>query len=79
MRQWSGPPRTSLSVSGGGGPGPRGGTVRPPVHGISLPPPTGRVPGSPMGGTTGVSLEQGLGLTDVSRGPETSVAMRPEA
>ena len=27
-----------------------------------------RVPGSPMGGTTGVSLEQGLGLTDVPRG-----------
>ena len=25
-------------------------------------------PGSPMGGTTGVSLEQGLGLTDISRG-----------
>ena len=28
----------------------------------------GRVHGSPMGGTTGVSLEQGLGLTDISRG-----------
>ena len=28
----------------------------------------GHVPGSPMGGTTGVSLEQGLGLTDVPRG-----------
>jgi len=28
----------------------------------------GRVPGLPMGGTTGVSLEQGLGLTDVPRG-----------
>ena len=27
-----------------------------------------RVHGSPMGGTTGVSLEQGLGLTDISRG-----------
>ena len=27
-----------------------------------------RVHGSPMGGTTGVSLEQGLGLTDVPRG-----------
>ena len=27
-----------------------------------------RVPGSPMGSTTEVSLEQGLGLTDVSRG-----------
>ena len=27
-----------------------------------------RVYGSPMGGTTGVSLEQGLGLTDISRG-----------
>ena len=26
------------------------------------------VHGSPMGGTTGVSLEQGLGLTDISRG-----------
>ena len=26
-----------------------------------------RVPGSPMGGTTGVSHEQGLGLTDVPR------------
>ena len=32
---------------------------------------------SPMGGMTGVSLEQGLGLTDISRGrPETSVALR---
>ena len=30
--------------------------------------PSRRVPGSPMGGTTGVSLEQGLGLTDVPRG-----------
>ena len=30
--------------------------------------PPGRVHGSPMGGTTGVSLEQGLGLTDISRG-----------
>ena len=27
-----------------------------------------RVHGSPMGGTTGVSLEQGLGLIDISRG-----------
>ena len=27
-----------------------------------------RVPGSPMGGMTGVSLEQGLGLVDISRG-----------
>ena len=27
-----------------------------------------RVHGSPMGGTTGVSLEQGLGLGDISRG-----------
>ena len=29
---------------------------------------TERFPGSPMGGTTGVSLEQGLGLGDISRG-----------
>ena len=29
---------------------------------------TRHVPGSPMGGTTGVSLEQGLGLGDISRG-----------
>ena len=28
----------------------------------------GRVHGSPMGGTTGVSLEQGLGLGGISRG-----------
>ena len=26
------------------------------------------VPGSAMGGTTGVSLEEGLGLMDISRG-----------
>ena len=33
-----------------------------------LPSPRGRVHGSPMGGTTGVSLEQGLGLGGISRG-----------
>ena len=39
---------------------------RPPL--LVLLGPERRVPGSPMGGTTGLSLEQGLGLTDVSRG-----------
>ena len=46
----------------------RGNSIALPVScGVSVIP-IRRVHGSPMGGTTGVSLEQGLGLTDIPRG-----------
>ena len=46
----------------------RGNSIALPVScGVSVIP-IRRVHGSPMGGTTGVSFEQGLGLMDISRG-----------